>query len=58
MNIEKYLLLNIKKLVIVILSFVLAVILHNVFYALFGFEEPVFFLLAVIVIPVYFVIMV
>jgi len=35
-------------------GFVVAVVLHNVFYAFFGVEEPVFFLLAVIVSPVTF----
>ena len=56
MNLEKYFLLNLKKVVIVIVSWILAVIIHNAIYGLFNVEEAVFFLLAVIVIPIYFII--
>ena len=63
MNWEKYLLLNVKKLFIVVGAFILAVLLHNLTYALFydyfsrtGGDEPVFFIIAVIVIPLYFLI--
>ena len=55
MNIEKYLLLNWKKILIIIGAWFLAVILHNAFYALFNVEEAVFFILAVIIIPIYFI---
>jgi hypothetical protein len=44
-----------KKLIYIFLSFVVAVIIHNFFYALFGFEEAVFFIIAVIVIPIYLI---
>ncbi len=46
----------------IIAAWFLAVILHNAVYASFmyffkvEFEEPVFFILAVIVIPLYFII--
>jgi len=63
MNLEKYLLLNWKKILIIIIAWVLAVILHNLIYALFydffnstGGDEPVFFIIAVFIIPLYFII--
>ncbi|MEE9525115.1 MAG: hypothetical protein V3V78_00730 [Candidatus Woesearchaeota archaeon] len=54
MNTEKYFLLNLKKLFMIIGAFILAVLLHNFISALIGIEEPVFFLIAVIIIPLYF----
>ena len=56
MNPEKYLLLDLKKLGIIIASFIVAVILHNLVSGLLGVEEPVFFILAVFVIPIYFLV--
>jgi len=56
MNLEKYLFLNIRKTGIIILAFVIALAFHNLIYALSGLEEPVFFLLATLVIPFYFLI--
>jgi uncharacterized membrane protein YhdT len=56
MNLEKYLLLNCKNVLIIIMAWFVAFILHNAIYAIFNFEEPVFFLLAVIVIPLYFIV--
>ncbi len=63
MNLEKYFLLNWKKVLIIIIAWILAVILHNLTYALFydffsstGGDEPVFFIIAVIIIPLYFII--
>lgn len=56
MNLEKYFLLNWKKIITIIIAWILAVILHNAVYAIFNIEEAVFFLLAVIVIPLYFII--
>ncbi len=55
-------LLSWKKTGIVLIVWIVAGLLHNLIYAFFvgvlgiEFEEPVFFLLATIVIPVYFVI--
>jgi len=37
-------------------SFVASSVLHNLLYALLGFEEPVFFLIAVVVCPVAFIV--
>jgi len=45
-----------KKLWILIVSGFIAIMLHNAFYAIFNIEEPVFFLIAVIIIPFYFII--
>jgi hypothetical protein len=56
MNPEKYLLLSWKKVLIIIIAWFVAVILHNAIYAIFNFEDVIFFLLAVIVIPLYFII--
>ena len=56
MNIEKYLFLDIRKTGMIVFAFVIAVLLHNFISGLISFEEPVFFILAVIVIPVYFLI--
>ncbi len=56
MNTEKYLLLNAKNLVIIIISFIVAIVLHNLISGLFNIEEAVFFILAVIVIPLYFLV--
>jgi hypothetical protein len=57
---DKYLLLNWKRILLVISAWFAAVILHNLVYALFqrffdasGGDEPFFFILAVIVIPLY-----
>jgi hypothetical protein len=46
--------LNILKIGIIIVLWFLFVFLHNSFYALFGFEEVLFLVLAVIVLPFYF----
>ncbi len=54
MNYEKYLLLNGKKIVIFLGAFILALLIHNFFYAITGIEEAVFFLLATVIIPISF----
>jgi len=61
-GLDKFLLLTWKKILIIIGSFFLAVILHNLFYALseisgknLAIGEVFFFLIAVIVIPLYFI---
>jgi hypothetical protein len=60
---DKYLLLSWKRALIIAGAWVLSVVLHNVIYGLFyehfgrtGGDEPVFFILAVFVIPLYFII--
>lgn len=57
-----FFLLSWKKLGIILIIWVAAVVIHNLVYAFsigvlhIEFEEPVFFLFATIVIPIYFVI--
>lgn len=53
---DKYLLLSWKRFGLIILAWFVTVILHNVCYAIFHFEEGIFFTLAGIIIPVYFII--
>ncbi len=56
---DKMLLLTWKKLLLIAGAWLLCVILHNAIYGLFqaffepGGDEPFFFLLAVVVIPIY-----
>lgn len=53
---KKFFTLTIKKFFLTILAFIVFVVLHNVFYAVFGFEEGFFFTLAVFGIPIYIVV--
>jgi hypothetical protein len=46
--------LNLKKIGLIILGWIIAVLFHNGISALFGWEEPIFFIIAVIIIPIYF----
>lgn len=58
---DRLLRLSVKKLLLIIAAWVLCVVMHNIVYALFREffgphgDEPFFFLLAVVVIPLYFV---
>ena len=52
---DKWFFLNWRKLLIIIGMWFLAVILHNLISAIFGIEEALFFIIAVFVIPVYFI---
>ena len=58
-SVDKLLLLTWKKLLLIPGAWLLCVILHNAIYGLLqsffepGWDEPVFFLLAVVVIPIY-----
>ena len=61
---NKYLLLTWKKFFWIILVWFLAVVLHNVIYGIFktwfdahGGDEFVFFIIAMIIIPIYFIVM-
>ena len=63
-KLDKYFLFTGRKLVYLLLVFIGSVILHNLIYALFydyysgtGGDEPFFFIIAVIIIPLYFLIM-
>ncbi len=50
---NKYLSINWEIIWILLISEILSIILHNAIYALFGFEEAVFFIIATIIIPLY-----
>jgi len=61
---NKYFLLTWKKFFIIILAWFLAVILHNLVYGIFkiwfdvrGGDEAFFFIIAIIIIPIYFIVM-
>jgi hypothetical protein len=59
---DKWFLLSWKKVGIILISWVGAVVIHNMIYAFFigvlgiEFEEAVFFIIANVVIPIYFII--
>lgn len=54
-HLDAFFLLNWKKSISIIGLWVLSVVAHNMVYGLSGFEEPVFFLIAVLVIPAYLI---
>jgi len=56
MEIKKILKLTWKKLLLLIVLWFIAVILHNAVYAIFGFEDAIFFIIAIFVIPIYFIV--
>jgi hypothetical protein len=56
MKANKLFLLNFKKTLLIIVSFLIFVILHNLVSVVLGFEEALFFILAVFVLPLYFLI--
>ncbi|MBU3907240.1 MAG: hypothetical protein KKA64_03240 [Nanoarchaeota archaeon] len=53
---KDYLLLNGNKVFVIFIMWIFSVIFHNATYRWFGIEEPIFFILAVIAIPVYLLI--
>ena len=55
MNWKKVFLLSRRNLWIVIVLGFVSIILHNAFYAVFGFEEAIFFSIVVFIIPLYFI---
>jgi len=62
-KLDKYLLLSWIRVLIIAGAWILSVLLHNLIYGLFydyfqrtGGYEPVLFILAVIVIPLYFIV--
>ena len=52
-KLDKYFLLTWKKVGIIIISWIVAVILHNLFFAIFNIEEIFFLLISSIIIPIY-----
>jgi hypothetical protein len=55
-KLDMFFMLSWKKVLLLIILWFASVILHNLIYAFFHMEEAVFFLLAIIVIPLYFLI--
>ncbi len=55
-NWKKVFLLSWKHFGIAIIVWVIAVILHNFWYAIFGFEDAVLFSIAVFIVPIYLII--
>jgi hypothetical protein len=60
---EKYFLLTWKKGLLILASWILAALLHNLIYGLFqsyfdarGGDEFIFFIIAVFIIPLYFIV--
>ena len=53
-NLDKLFSLSLLRIVLIILAWFVVVILHNAIFGLFGWEEPLFFIIAVIIIPIYF----
>ncbi len=52
---DKWFLLSWKKVwLIVVISF-LSILIHNAFYAIFGFEDFVFFFIVILLMPLYFI---
>jgi uncharacterized membrane protein YhdT len=56
MKLEKILKLNLRRLALIAVIWIVFVVLHNIISGLLNIEEPVFFTIAVIVIPVYLII--
>jgi len=55
-NLDKWFLMSWRKAGIIVVGWFLAVLLHNLFYAIFGFEDAIFFTIAFPLIPIYFLI--
>ena len=55
---DKYLKLSWKKVWIVVVGGFVSILLHNLISAIFGFEEAVFFIIVILVIPIYFLVMI
>ncbi len=53
---KKVFLLSWKNLWIVVVLGFASILLHNAFYAIFGFEEAVFFSIVIFMIPLYLII--
>jgi len=65
-NLDKWFLLSWKKVAIILIAWIASVILHNIIYVIFidyfnstpGGDEPFFFLIAIIIIPIYLVVLI
>jgi hypothetical protein len=56
MKFDKLFLLSWKKVWIMVVGGFVSIMLHNFWYAIFGFEEAVFFIIVIFIIPSYFII--
>lgn len=55
-KLDKFFLLDLKKTIALLVFWFVIVILHNFIFTFFGIEEKIFFTLAIIVLPFYFII--
>jgi len=55
---DKYFLLSWRKIWIIVVGGFVSILLHNFISAIFGFEEAVFFIIVILVIPIYFLVMI
>lgn len=55
---DAWFLLNWKKFGLLVLIWIGAVVFHNFYFAVFNYEEAVFFILAVFIVPIYFLVMI
>ena len=53
---KKYFLLTWKKGLLIIVLWIISVIIHNFISGLFNIEESVFFIIAIFIIPLYFIV--
>jgi len=56
MELKKLFTLTWKRFLLIIILWIVSVVIHNFGSALIEFEEPVFFIIAIIIIPIYFII--
>ena len=52
---ERFFYLDLKKFFAVLVLWFLSLILHNLVFEFYGIEEPVFFLIAVVILPIYII---
>ena len=50
---DRYFLLSWRKIWIIVVGGFVSILLHNLFYAIFGLEEAIFFILVIFVLPIY-----
>ena len=55
-KIKKLFLLSWKRILLIVCLWIASVILHNAVSVVFGIEEAFFFILAIFIIPIYFII--
>ena len=53
---DKYFLLSWRKMWIIVVGGFVSILLHNLISALFNFEEALFFIIVIFVIPIYLIV--